>query len=497
MTAVLDRPVEVRGSTTPRLFTRPLVTGKPGPCGCSCALTPETSEGFRAVRFAEDILGVKLLPYQRWLLIHALELRAPGRFRFRTLLILISRQNGKSWICRLVALYFLYVRGQREKVTVLGAAQSLAIAMESWAGAVELAEDVPDLAAEVDVVRRVNGEQCLGLVNGSRYKVSAATRGAGRGLSVDALLLDELREHRDWLAYGALTKTTTARANALTFGISNAGDDQSVVLNSLRSVALAETDDSVGLFEWSAPDGCELDDLDAWAQANPALGYTLTVDALRSFLSTDPPAVFRTENLCMRVDALDAALDLEAWKASADPTGSLAAVRDRVALCLDVAPDGAHVTLAGAGVLDDGQLRVEAFANWRTVDEARRALPGIVARVRPRAFGWFPSGPGAALGADLRGLDAVELKGSEVIELCQEFADLVQSRRIAHPNDPLLNAHVAASARLQSGDGWRFSRKGAGHVDGTYAMAGAVRIARTFPAPVKRQRARVFCREAP
>lgn len=493
MTAVLERPVEVLGSTTPRVFTPPLVVGPPGDCGCGCALSPETSEGFRAVRFAEQVLGVKLLPYQRWLLIHILELKAPGRFRFRTVLILISRQNGKSWICRVLALYFLYVRGERQKVTVLGAAQSLAIAMEAWAGAVELAEEDDDLRVKIDQVRRVNGEQCLTLTNGSRYKVSAATRGAGRGLSVDTLLLDELREHRDWAAYGALTKTTTARKNALIAGISNAGDDQSVVLNSLRATALAGTDQATGVFEWSAPDGCELDDVDAWALANPALGYTLTLDALRSFMLTDPPAVFRTENLCQRVDALDAALDLESWKASADPTGSLAAVRDRVALCLDVAPDGAHVTLAGAAVLDDGRVRVEAFANWRTVDEARRALPGIVTRVRPAAFGWFPAGPAAALGADLRGLEAVELKGSEVLELCQEFADLVQARRVAHPNDPLLNAHVAASARLQSGDGWRFSRKGAGHVDGAYAMAGAVRIARTLPPPApKRTRAKVM-----
>ncbi|GAA4568706.1 hypothetical protein GCM10023193_50810 [Planotetraspora kaengkrachanensis] len=68
------------GSTTPRLWTPPLVTGRRGPCGCGCALTPKTSLGFSCVDFARDVLGIELLPWQRWLLIHALELRPDGRF---------------------------------------------------------------------------------------------------------------------------------------------------------------------------------------------------------------------------------------------------------------------------------------------------------------------------------------------------------------------------------------------------------------------------------
>lgn len=491
MTAVLDAP-ELLGITTPRIFTPPLVSGPPGPCGCGCALTPKTSLGFHAVEFARDVVGVELLPYQRWWLIHVLELRPNGRFRFRTVVTLISRQNGKTFLLKILALYFMYIRGALERVTVLGAAQSLDIAKEAWAGAVELAEDVDDLRSEIDAVRRANGEITLSLTNGSRYRIAAATRSAGRGLSVDLLILDELREHRSWEAWGALSKTTTARPNALTVGISNAGDDQSVVLNSLRSQGIAGEDESLGLFEWSAPDGCELDDLQAIAQGNPGLGRTVDLAAILSAMRTDPPAVFRTETLCQRVDALDAALDLEAWKASADPSGSLGSVRERVALCLDVALDGAHVTLAGAAVLDDGRVRVESIAAWDTPDRARRELRALIERIRPAAIGWFPSGPGAALAADLRQLGAVELKGSDVTEACQSFSDLVGARRIAHPGDPLLNAHLAGSSKLKTGDGWRFARRGVGHVDAAYAAAGAVHIARTLPTPKRRPKAKVW-----
>jgi hypothetical protein len=487
MTATLDAPVKLLGSTTPRLYTRPLATGPAGPCGCGCSLSPSTSLGFAFERFVTEIVGVELLPYQRWLGIHMLETAPGGLFRFRRVLLLISRQNGKTFYVKLLALFMLYM-GHAQ--LVLGAAQSLDIAREAWAGAVDLAQEVDDLATEIETIRYANGEQCLTLNSGARYRITAATRGAGRGLSVDLLVLDELREHRDWAAWSALSKTTTARPNHLIVGVSNAGDDQSVVLNSLRATALTGTDEAMGLFEYSAPDGCELDDMEATAQANPALGYPngVTAASLRSARLTDPAATYRTESMCMRVDALDAALDLGAWKLCADTTSSLGSVRSRVVACLDVAADGGHVTLAGAGVMPDGKVRVEVFGSWPTTGDARFAVPDLLARIKPAAVGWFPSGPAAALGAELRALDAIELKGSEVAETCQEFASLVASGQVRHGNDALLNAHISGTAKLHTGDGWRFARKGASHVDAAYAVAGAARIARTLPEPERLSR---------
>lgn len=492
MSALLDRP-RVLGCTEPRIFTRPLRE-----------LTSETTLGFQAIEFAENVLHVQLLPWQKWWLLHALELKLDGTFRFRTIITLIARQNGKTTLLKIVSLWFMYLR---HGLLVLGAAQSLDIAREAWQGAVELAEDIPDLAAEVQNVRRANGEQCLTLNSGARYRITAATRSAGRGLSVDLLVLDELREHRDWGAWGALSKTTTARPHALIVGISNAGDDESVVLNALRASAIAaievasmrafahtveEIDDSIALFEWSAPDGCELDDIEAWAQANPGLGYTITESTIRSSMNTDPPAVFRTEVLCQRVDALDAAVDIAAWRSCADKGITLAKVRSRVVACLDVAPDGRHATLVGAAMLDDGRIAVQVLAAWSSTEEARQALPELLTQIGPQQVGWFPSGPAAALAADLRIFEAVEIKGAEVGETCQEFADLVTARRIVQPDDPLLNAHLAGSQKLRTGDGWRFMRRGSGHVDGSYAVAGAVHLARTLPPPPKRVRSRIF-----
>lgn len=552
MTAVLDRPVDLRGSTVPRIFTPPRWSGPPGPCGCGCPLTPATSRGYEVVAFAHDVLRVALLPWQRWWLIHAFELTLDPhpmtgrrRLRFRTLLTLVARQQGKSWLLRVVALWALYVR---RVGMVLGAAQSLDIARETWLLAVDLAKAAPECAAEIPAVggvRYTNGEQCFTLTDGQRYRITAATRGAGRGLSVDVLLLDELREHRDYLAWAALSKTTLARPEALICAVSNAGDDQSVVLNDLRTRAieaitrcLRELEIGIGgsdgdapdpcgglfLAEWSAPEGCALDDPAGWVAAMPGLNVDvdgpdgwqpapITTEAVLGFLATDPPAVFRTELLCTRVGVLDTAYDPVDWKACADPTFSLRAAREAVAVCVDVALDGEHVTACGAARLPGECVGVAVLGAWSgrsAVAMAERALPGILAAIRPIEIGWFPTSPVGALGPVLRRLRrttrkiiptikegkivlddehrAAQITATMEREAAQGMAELLRSRRLMHPGDPLLTTQTVAAQRVDAPggeSGWRLTRRGGGHCDATYAAAGACHLARMAPEPVR------------
>lgn len=504
----------VLGCTTPRLFTPPAVEGLPGPCGCGCALMPSSSLGFEAVDFAERVLEVRLMPWQRWLLIHMLELREDGRYRFRTVLCLVGRQSGKTTLMSVLALWRMLVDGAE---MILGTSTNLDYAKMAWEKCVQHAENDRWLAEEFaltgrrQAVRRANGETTLTAVNGAQYKIGTADRKGGRSLSVDLLLLDELREHKSWDAWSASSKTTNARTKGMKVAITNQGDRTSVVLNHLRAIALAgigvdvplepnedgevlavEPDDSLMIAEWSAPDGCELDDRTGWAQATPALGYTVEESTLASDLRTDPPDVFRTEVLCQRVDTLDAVIDAEAWAACLDALGTMDGVRDRVALCLDVSIDLQHVTLVAAAVLPDGRARVDVVAAWDgpgCVEAARQALPTWRARVKPKVLGWFPGGPSAALSPDLKDKRGVQgLTGGEVLAACQGLATDVTARRVIHNGDPLLAAQLTAAGKLNTGDGWRFIRRGGPTVDAAYATAGAVLLARTLPASLGKPR---------
>jgi phage terminase large subunit-like protein len=277
---------------------------------------------------------MELLPWQRWLLIHALETLDDGTFRFRTVVLLVARQNGKSTLMQVLALWRMYVDGAP---LTIGTAQNLDIAEEVWQGAVDMAQEVPDLAAEIEKVDLTNGKKALRLLSGSRYKVQAATRRGGRGLSGDLVILDELREHQNWEAWSAVTKTTMAREKAQIWAASNAGDSSSVVLSHLRLLAhlalgdpdklspedarldVEDVDDeSLGIFEWSAPAGIDVHDREGWAQANPSLGHTITERAIGSALATDPEPVFRTEVLCQWVDSMrEGAFPPGVWEANA------------------------------------------------------------------------------------------------------------------------------------------------------------------------------------
>ncbi len=495
MTTMLA-PVQVLGHTRPRLATPPLVTGMPGACGCGCALSPATSYGFDVEEFARDILRHPLDPWQRHLVIHACELYPDSRPRFRQVLVLVARQNGKTELLVILSLYWLYV--DRVKL-VLGTSTNLDYARESWEKAVSRAEDTRDLARELTDVRRANGEQTLSTVWGGRYKIAASNRKGGRSLTIDRLVMDELREHSSWDAYNAAVPATNAVAGAQVWMITNQGDDRSVVLNALRDQALEGSDPRLGIFEWSSPEGMAATDVEALAMANPNLGRRIQLDALMGdairaqAAGGEQLAKFLTEVHCRRVPLMDPAIDLEAWGACATG-GSLDEFRDRVAMCLDVSIDELHATLYAAA-LDGETVRVDVVRAWEgqtAVREMCNELPALVARTQPRALGWFPAGPAASAAASLAerpgwppaGVTVEPIRGN-VTAVCMGFAEQVRSHAIAHSEDPLLEAHLRAAEKLHQGDGWRFGRRKAGYVDAAYAAAGAVHLARTVqPATV-------------
>jgi phage terminase large subunit-like protein len=359
----------------------------------------------------------------------------------------------------------------------------------------------------VEFVRRTNGQNEFKVIRkfgGGRYKIvtsSTNVKGkAGRGKSADHVTLDELRTHETWKAWSSLRKTIAAREEGQVWALSNAGDDSSVVLNALRDGAVAliegadpdsdEVDDSVCLLEYSGEDECELDDWTQLRHANPAMGWIKSLERdIRSDLKTSgiPPEVIRSEVLCQRVGQLEGAVNLAAWNGSLDERGTLAHRRDRLALAVDVALDGAHVTAVLAGELGSDRVRVEAAGGWNDMGAAIGAMRSIIERTMPRQLVWTKNGPSAAIAVELRslaeefGIEAVEIAGGDLAEACQAFANLVQIGAVLHGSDALFDAQVQGAKKKRQGDGFVFVRSGKSHVDAVYAMALATRAARTLP----------------
>jgi hypothetical protein len=466
-------------------------------------LGPSTSYGYDVIEFAINVLNEPLDPWEEWVAIHGGELLADGRPRFRRLLVMVARQNGKTHLLKVLALYWLFVECQP---LIVGMSTNLDYAKEAWTKVVDQIEAIPDLRELVprDFTRKTNGQEVLmtGIAldksDYCRYKIAASNRKGGRSLTINRLIVDELREHTDWSAYDAAYPAMNAVPTAQLWAISNQGGDTSIVLDSLRDSAIdfintGSGDERLGIFEYSAPDGCDLMDPAGWAAANPNLGRRIDLDTIRGSAVAaqrrggEVEASFRTEILCQRIRALDAAIDPAAWLRSV-ADGALTDAVGPICLCVDISPDGMHATLSAAGMMPSGRIRVEPVAAWlgrSCTHELRTELPAWLAKVQPRVLGWFPNGPAAALAADFRKLPSGRTEIQEIradaAAVCMGFAEQVLSEQIEHPADPLQDAHVNGAERLRSGERWVLSRRGLGHVDAAYAAAGAVHLVRTAP----------------
>lgn len=139
---------ERHGVTLPRIFTPPL---RP--------LTKETSNGFAVIAFAEIMLHVHLYPWQQWLLVHALELLEDGSYRFRKVIVLVARQNGKTTLMGVLAAWWLFVDSNKHpdrvppvKFLVVGAAQTLDNAKGPYSQVKEWCNPRPETDEESDLV---------------------------------------------------------------------------------------------------------------------------------------------------------------------------------------------------------------------------------------------------------------------------------------------------------------------------------------------------------
>lgn len=484
------------GSTEPRLFTKPLRE-----------LTPETSHGFSVIKFASEVLGVTLYPWQRALLIRALELNEDGTYRFRKIFVIVGRQNGKTTLLTVLALWWLFMDADSfpehlpaREFLILGTAQNLDIAEEAWDAALKRCDPNPEeddreyvvewLAAETRKPVKTNGKKSLRLKNNAKYEPRAASRMGGRGKSAARVIMDEMREQQTWDVWGSVSKTKNAIFNSQLWGISSAGDAKSIVLSTLRAGAIktieeydryvetgiqsleefANTHDvATALFEWSAPPKRKLLDIEGILAANPSVGYKpMFFESIWSdLLGDEPEATKRTEILCDWVTSRqEPFLDGEAWASSVDAPvvddagelvdpGSSIADGARTVLGVSISGNRSMAYISAVGLRDDGRTHVELIAQRagdRWVDEHMKKIKAKtgINEVAVQASGC----PAADLVKPLReaGFIVHEIKQTALLNAAGRFKQRVDADRIRHRGQAPLNlAAENATAREISG----------------------------------------------
>jgi len=272
--------------------------------------------------------------------------------------------------------------------------------------------------------------------------------------------------------FEAVAERTGKRDQSLLLAISTPprnGDRDGIMWQLVQTGRLAD-DPSFYFREYSAPNGCAVDDEAAWHLANPALGDFLYLDGVRSTLGTLRESSFRSHRLGQWVQHDDAWLPDGAWaKCKADRTVE---PETEVVLAFDGSFSGDTTVIVGATIEGSPHLWVEGLweapegpqgRDWRVpvvqVEDALRdackryAVKEIIAD----PYRWNRS---------LQVLEAEALPVAEFPQSAQRmtpattsFYEAVVNKTLSHSGDPKLARHVANAVLREDSRGTRIVKE--------------------------------------
>ena len=420
------------------------------------------SYGIDFIEFCESI-GFTLLPWQMFLAHEICKVTEDDKWFFKEAGVIISRQNGKSTFMQLMILWRMFALGQKLQVHT---AHKLTTSSEIFWKIDDTIQSHAKLVDDFGKKYESKGSQEIKLKSGGRYLVRA-NNSASRGIAApDTIYMDEVREFHDDEVWSSLRYTQMATPNPQTLIFSNAGDQHSLVLNRLRERGIAAAlggDDRIGWFEWSAEPGCDIRDKDAWAQANPSLGWTISIENLEAAMS-DEESIVRTELLCQWVSVVNPAISPTNWAAGADKNLKLDK-EEQTWLAIDLSPDrkaGALIAAQQKGDLIHAVL-LRTWTNPVNLD-AKQIANDIADEVRKYqvetvAYSRQTSGAIAAL-LSPAGISTTPIDGAVYGQACDEMLSAITSGRLRHADQDEFNRQVLSAVKLPFKDGgWYLGRK--------------------------------------
>ena len=464
MTEKPKRKLPLRGATEPRVHS-PILKGK--------------SRASEVLEMVERLKMDPLMPYQKHVLNQMLMVDKKNNYRIKTALLLISRQNGKSFLGRVRVIWGMFYGGEK-KIIIMSAnrATSLMLFREiAWT-----IESTPELKAMTKAIRYANGGERIELLNGATLDVISDNSSSPRGRTADFLWIDEIREISED-GYKAAVPVTRARANAQTFLTSNAGDHFSSVLNSLVERAKDYPPETYGYYEYSAPQYCKIDIASdsfwrtAVAPSNPALGFTITKESIEEAIATNPIEQTRTETLCQWIDSLQSPWPHGILEETSDNTLEMAPGAYTV-FGFDVSPSRRNGSLVAGQLLPDGRIGIgilETYSSQMAIDELKMAasIKSYCDLYKPRLVG-FDKYATQTIADRLSqsGVMCEDVSGQQFYKACGDLLEGLVNHRVVHNGQEELIQQFNNCAAKVNDSAWRIiKRKSAGDISAIIGIA--------------------------
>lgn len=228
--------------------------------------------------------------------------------------------------------------------------------------------------------------------------------------------------------------------------------------------------EKLAYWEWSAPEGSDLDDPAALRQANPAMAAGRITEEFcrieRAAMDDDEYARERLGIFPDNDDALWSLFDAALWQAGMVPNPGPDFMADPPTFALEIMVDRSLSAIAAAGLHPDGRTAIEVIEHRPVIDAGK---DWIVARFvelnehNPKAVLVDPRSPAGPYIRPLTdaGIEITEVTSADYAKACASTFDAHRAGTLAyHEGNPELHAAAAATTKRQSGDVWYFDRRG-------------------------------------
>lgn len=397
----------------------------------------------------------------------------------------LPRGNGKSGLVAAIALHHLFTFGEGARVMVVAqndkAAQRL----------LDTAKRMVVLEPELDERAQVYKDRIYVPGTDSEFKAVASEQSAVEGEDLTLAIIDEIG-FTDVDVYEAALLSTGKRPGSKLVAIGTPSTPRMRDKSPLLGLVTAGRagDPTINLVEYSAPDNCALDDEEALAAANPALGDWLDLDVIRASM---PPKTSEAEYRRARLgqwvlQSGESFMPADAWGECARP-GVAIPEGTPVVLALDGSQRWDATVLMMASVSPVPHVEV---AGWWFGDhdpdfevshaEVENTILDFAERFKVREVTADPY-------LWQRTLQVLQEEGLPVSKFSQsagrmspalaEFRAAALDGKVTHQDDHRVNAHMLAAQLIETGHGMKLGKPSKEmHIDG--AVATVMAYSRAF-----------------
>lgn len=237
----------------------------------------------------------------------------------KTAILSMARKNAKT--ATIAALVIVHIAGPEavQNSRISSGARSKKQAAEVYNYASKMVSLSPTLAPIIKPVP--SGKKLIGLLMNTEYEALAAEGTTAHGGSPIVAILDEVGQVKgpndDF--FEAIITSQGAYDDALLIVISTQAPTDAAMLSVMIDDAETSQDPSIVCHVYRAPDECELEDEEAWAAANPAMGLFRSKDdvanqARKAVRMPSSEGPFRVLYLNQRVNMNSPFVSAAIWK---------------------------------------------------------------------------------------------------------------------------------------------------------------------------------------